>query len=50
VKLAISTDAHSVNTLRYMRFGVYQVRCGWLEADDVINTRSLAKLRKLLNR
>jgi len=47
-KLAISTDAHSINALAYMRFGVDQARRGWLTADDVINTRPLAELRKLL--
>ncbi len=50
VKLAISTDAHSVNAFQYMRFGVDQARRGWLTADDVINTRRLADLRKLLKR
>jgi DNA polymerase (family 10) len=50
VKLAISTDAHSVNALQYMRFGVDQARRGWLTAADVLNARSLAALRKLLKR
>ncbi len=50
VKLAISTDAHSVDALRYMRFGVDQARRGWLEPNDVLNTRSLDGLRKLLQR
>jgi DNA polymerase (family X) len=50
VKLAISTDAHSVNAFRYMRFGVAQGRRAWLTADDVINARPLTKLRKLLRR
>ena len=50
VKLAISTDAHSVNAFQYMRFGVDQARRGWLTADDVLNTRSLAELRELLKR
>ena len=50
VKLAISTDAHSVNALQYMRFGIDQARRGWLTADDVLNTRSLAELRRLLKR
>ncbi len=50
VKLAISTDAHSVNAFRYMRFGIDQARRAWLTADDVINTRPLAELRKLLRR
>lgn len=50
VKVAISTDAHSVNAYRYMRFGVDQARRGWLTADDVLNTRPLKELRKLLKR
>jgi DNA polymerase (family 10) len=50
VKVAVSTDAHSVNGFQYMRFGIDQARRGWLTADDVINTRSLAELRKLLTR
>lgn len=50
VKLAISTDAHSVNAFHSMRFGIDQARRGWLTAKDVLNTRSLAELRKLLKR
>ena len=50
VKVAVSTDAHSVNGFQYMRFGIDQARRGWLTADDVINTRSLVDLRKLLKR
>ncbi len=48
--LAISTDAHSVHAFEYIRFGVDQARRGWLTADDVINTRSFADLRKMLRR
>ena len=50
VGTAISTDAHSTAALACMRFGVDQARRGWLEPDDVINTRSLAELKKLLRR
>lgn len=50
VKIAISTDAHSVNAFQYMRFGVDQARRAWLTADDVINTRQFGNLRKLLKR
>ena len=44
LRLAISTDAHTVETLDYMRFGVDQARRGWIERDDVINTRDLPAL------
>ncbi|UCD36502.1 MAG: DNA polymerase/3'-5' exonuclease PolX [Nitrospiraceae bacterium] len=50
VKVAISTDAHSINSMDFMRYGIGQARRGWLEADDVINTRSLKELKKLLKR
>jgi DNA polymerase (family 10) len=49
-KLAISTDAHSVDAFQCMRFGVDQARRAWLTANDVLNTRPLAALRKLLKR
>jgi DNA polymerase (family X) len=50
VRLAVSTDAHTVETLDYMRFGVDQARRGWIERDDVINTRDLPSLLKLFRR
>lgn len=50
VKIAISTDAHSTDELDNMAFGVGQGRRGWLEAGDVINTRSLEELKSLLSK
>lgn len=50
VKIAISSDAHSIYELEYMRFGVMQARRGWLEAKDVINTRDLKDLKKVIKR
>lgn len=50
VKVAISTDAHSVNDLDFMRFGIGQACRGWLAADDVINTRGLKQLQTLIKR
>lgn len=50
LKIALSTDAHSLDDLALMRFGIGQARRGWLEPSDVINTRSLPELRKLLKR
>jgi len=48
ILLSIGTDAHSVQELDYMRYGVYQARRAWLEPDDVLNTRSWSDLKKLL--
>ena len=50
VKLAISTDAHRDTDLDFMGLGISQARRGWLERDDVVNTRSLKSLRRLLSR
>jgi DNA polymerase (family X) len=50
VRLAISTDSHSVAGFGNMRFGVDQARRAWLTAGDVINTRPLGELRKMLRR
>jgi len=50
VKVVISTDAHTVAELDYLRFGVGQARRGWLEPDDVLNTRPWAELRAALRR
>jgi DNA polymerase (family 10) len=50
LKVAISTDAHGTEQLDFMRFGIGQARRGWLEAGDVLNTRTLDELRKLLRR
>lgn len=50
VKIVISTDAHYITDLDFMRFGIDQARRGWLEPEDVLNTRSLSQLRKILKK
>lgn len=50
VQVAISTDAHAVGDLNFMRYGIYQARRGWLEAHDVINTFPLDDLKRVLRR
>ncbi len=50
LKLTISTDAHYTGNLEYMKYGVAQARRGWLEKEDVINTRPWKELKKLLKR
>ena len=49
VLVSINSDAHSINDFNYLAFGVGQARRGWLEKGDVLNTRPLAQLRKLLS-
>ncbi|UCE52359.1 MAG: DNA polymerase/3'-5' exonuclease PolX [Desulfobacterales bacterium] len=48
VLVAINSDAHIVNALDHIHFGVGQARRGWLEKNDVLNTRPLQELQKLL--
>jgi DNA polymerase (family 10) len=50
IPIVIDTDAHSVEELGFLEFGVYQARRAGLEARHVANTRSLAEFRKLLRR
>lgn len=50
VKIAISTDSHSIANLHNMRYGVNQARRGWLEAKDVVNTRPWEEVKSLLRR
>lgn len=50
LKLAISTDAHSVDELEALQYGVHQARRGWLEPEDILNTRPWDQLQDLLER
>jgi len=50
IKISISTDAHNITDFDYIRFGICQGRRGWLEKQDVLNTRGLDELKKLINR
>jgi DNA polymerase (family X) len=40
IRFVVSTDAHSVAELGNVRYGVAMARRGWIERDDVLNTRS----------
>ncbi|MDY6769642.1 MAG: DNA polymerase/3'-5' exonuclease PolX [Candidatus Nanohaloarchaea archaeon] len=45
VDFVVSTDAHRPQELGFMDLGVWQARRGWLEQDDVLNTRPLDELQ-----
>jgi DNA polymerase (family X) len=51
MSVIISTDAHSPDQLRFMRYGVTTARRGWMEKKQVLNTyppeKLLASLRPL---
>ena len=42
--VAIDSDAHDLNELDYLRWGVSQARRAWIGPDAVVNTRSRAEL------
>ncbi|MDA2925477.1 DNA polymerase/3'-5' exonuclease PolX, partial [Acidobacteria bacterium AH-259-L09] len=48
--ISINSDSHSTEMLRYMQYGVFTARRGWLAAKDVINTYPLEKLRRVLRK
>jgi DNA polymerase (family 10) len=48
VLVSIDSDAHSTLDFDHLGYGVGQARRGWLQAADVLNTRTLEQLRPLL--
>jgi DNA polymerase (family 10) len=50
VLVSINSDAHSTFDFANLKYGIGQARRGWLEKADVLNTRPLGALRKLLRR
>ncbi len=50
VRMVVSSDAHGVEDFDHLEYGIGQARRGWLTAGDVINTRPIAELRRLLKR
>jgi DNA polymerase (family X) len=50
VKVAVNTDAHSIQEMKFVGAGIDQARRAWLEPADVLNTYSLVTLKRLLAR
>jgi len=48
VKFVINTDAHNLHHLSFIKFGIATARRGWLEKKDVINTKPLKEIEKIL--
>jgi DNA polymerase (family 10) len=48
VLVSIVSDAHSAQQFDYLEGGILQARRGWLTPGAVLNTRSLAEVRRLL--
>ncbi|MEO1857377.1 MAG: histidinol-phosphatase, partial [Rubritalea sp.] len=49
VKCAINPDAHRLEQLQFLAFGVRIARKGWLTKSDVINTKSLPEILDFLS-
>jgi DNA polymerase (family 10) len=47
VQIVVNTDAHGVETLGNIAYGIATARRAWLTADQVANTRSWQELTKL---
>jgi DNA polymerase (family 10) len=50
VKICINTDAHGVDTLNNIQYGIATARRAWLTKPDVANTRTWAQMLKLRGR
>ena len=48
VLVSIASDAHAAAQFDYLGGGTLQARRGWLTAADVVNTRPLTEVRRLL--
>ena len=47
---SINPDAHETGGLDQVRAGINSARKGWLKKENILNTRSLAAVRKALSR
>jgi DNA polymerase (family 10) len=48
VLVSIARDAHHGSQFEYLDYGIVQARRGWLRAQDVLNAKPLAEVRRLL--
>src|SRR5205807_4329674 len=48
VQLVINPDAHSAEEVTYVKYGVDVARRGWLEKEDVFNTKTTTEVARIL--
>lgn len=46
-KFVVGTDAHALNHMDFMKYGVATARRGWLEKKDILNTYTLKEIEKI---
>jgi len=49
-KIVVNTDAHAINQLDKMKYGITQLRRAWLTKDDVLNTLGAKEFLKALRK
>jgi DNA polymerase (family 10) len=49
LRVAIGADVHWAEDLDSLRYGVDQARRGWLEPDDVLNTKPRGEIEGVFN-
>ena len=50
ILLSVNPDAHSLEELDYVRYGLMTARKGWLEKADLVNTCKRDEVLKALQR
>ncbi len=50
VKLVINTDAHNTDQLHFIKLGIGTARRGWAKKGDIINTRNLKDMLRMLKK
>ena len=50
ILLSVNPDAHSLEELDYVRYGLMTARKGWLEKADLVNTCKRDEVLKVLQR
>lgn len=49
-KIVINTDSHTTDDLDFMEFGIGIARRGWLEKNEILNTKTLKQLKNYLKK
>lgn len=50
VKMIIDTDSHDISHFKYMEFGIAQARRGWATSEDIVNSWSLQRFKKFIQK
>lgn len=50
IKLVITTDSHDLGQFNFMKLGVYIARRAWCSAEDILNTKSWADIKRFTDK